>query len=500
MIRNKQACITTVSRERTAMRRHRCSKPIALALADGLIGDDTKVSDYGCGRGGDVQYLRRKKIQASGWDPFFFPQERPRRADVVNLGYVLNVIEDPQEREETLRAAFKLAFRAMVVAVRVDFALGEAVEFGDGQLTTSRTFQKFYSQDEFRRYLESVLERHIYLVAPGIAYVFADEPAEAQYLATRAFTRRLEYRTDLIEEFAKNRVARRYVDAANRLGRLPGHDEFPQYERLLAAFGSHQRLQRLTLSQINREAFEGSREQRREDAVTYFAMLRLQGLPPPRLHDLPESIRNDVLGVWGVYKSALDEAERFLFSVGDRACVSTACRAATVGKMLPEALYVHKSAENDLPALLRLLIFAGCLVVGELSYDLVKLALDGRAISFLSYYDFDEDPHPCLLKSVRVYLPKATFAIRDYSKAPNPPILHRKDTMVKPDYPHFESFRKLTQVEEGLGLLSASGIGFRESWQALLKERGVELVGHSVSVRGSAPEPLPGTEQAIPGR
>jgi DNA phosphorothioation-associated putative methyltransferase len=194
------------------------------------------------------------------------------------------------------------------------------------------------------------------------------------------------------------------------------------------------------------------------------------------------------LGVWGVYKSALDEANRFLFSVGDPEAVSTACRAATVGKILPEALYVHKSAENDLPALLRLLIFAGWLIVGEISHDLVKIAIDGRALSFLSYSDFDDDPHPCLLRSVRVYLPKATFAIRDYRSATNPPILHRKDTMVRPDYPHFERFKQLTAKEEALGLLSAAGIGFRDSWQSLLKASGAEIVGHSISIRETPSE------------
>ena len=36
-------------------------------------------------------------------------------ADVVNLGYILNVIEDPRERTETLRRAYALARRALVV-------------------------------------------------------------------------------------------------------------------------------------------------------------------------------------------------------------------------------------------------------------------------------------------------------------------------------------------------------------------------------------------------
>jgi DNA phosphorothioation-associated putative methyltransferase len=479
-----------INRARTAMRRHRCSRPIAVALADGIIDKNTIVFDYGCGQGGDVQYLRTKKIKASGWDPNFFPQEKQIRSDVVNLGYVLNVIEDLDERLSTLRAAFKLAARALVVSVRVESALRDGLEFADGQVTSAGTFQKFFGQAEFREYLESALKRHVYLVAAGIAYVFSDEAAESGYLATRAFTRRLEYRTDLIEEFSRNRAARRYVKMANRLGRLPRSDEFAEFEQLVGVFGSHQRLQRLALRQVNREVFEGSRDQRREDVLTYLSMLRLQGLEPPPLYALPASIRNDIIGIWRSYKSAVQEGERFLFSIGRADTVVAACRSAGVGKLLPEALYVHKSAENDLPALLRLEIFAAWLIVGEISYDVVKISIDGRALSFLRYPDFDKDAHPSLARSVRVYLPKAKCEVRDYRNGANPPILHRKETMVRPDYPHFDTFRQLTAEEEALGFLSAAGIGCRESWQSLLKDCGVEIVGHSISIRETFSEAI----------
>ena len=40
-------------------------------------------------------------------------------ADVVNLGFVLNVIEDAHERVETLRAAWSFAKRALCVSVMV---------------------------------------------------------------------------------------------------------------------------------------------------------------------------------------------------------------------------------------------------------------------------------------------------------------------------------------------------------------------------------------------
>jgi hypothetical protein len=49
----------------------------------------------------------------------------------VNLGYVLNVIEDPAERSATLAKAYGLTNETLVVAVRVDRTLEQAAECGD---------------------------------------------------------------------------------------------------------------------------------------------------------------------------------------------------------------------------------------------------------------------------------------------------------------------------------------------------------------------------------
>jgi hypothetical protein len=59
---------------------------------------------------------------------------------VVNLGFVLNVIEDTAERA-ALRNAWRLAGRLLVVAAQVHVAGRghSAVEFGDGVLTRRGT-------------------------------------------------------------------------------------------------------------------------------------------------------------------------------------------------------------------------------------------------------------------------------------------------------------------------------------------------------------------------
>ena len=466
------------NRARTALNRSSCSRPVALALVDGLISHETTVLDYGCGRGADVRYLRSRRFKAIGWDPYYRPDQKVTPADIVNLGYVLNVIENPMERNETLARALSLAKKVLIVAVRVENPLDEADEYGDGVLTRRGTFQKIYAQGEFREYLGSSLHRRMHMASLGIVYIFKDEEAEARYIANRAFTRRLEYRTDLIAEFKKSKLAENYVTLANRLGRLPLPEEFPKYQKLIESFGSPKQIERLTRWHIDQESFEGSRAQRRQDILTYLAMLKLDNIKPPGFLKLPVTIQSDIKAIWKNYAEALVEGEQFLFSIGKPEVVANVCANCPVGKQLPSHLYVHRSAEDELPPLLRVLLFAGKEIVGELPYDLVKFAKDGRAISFLQYQSFDEDPHPALLRSVKVYLPKTTYGIREYLSSPNPPILHRKETFVLQSYPHFAKFKKLSEDEDSLGLLSLPDIGYRQPWELLLRSRGVKIENH----------------------
>jgi DNA phosphorothioation-associated putative methyltransferase len=471
---------TVVRRHRTAIHRVRCSRPIALALAEGVITTETSVLDYGCGRGGDVRYLKGRKIKAIGWDPHFRSSVDPEPADVVNLGYVLNVIEDVCERADALCSAFDLTRSVLVASVRVDKALEGATEFGDGQLTGAGTFQKLYTQAELHDYLHQTLTVQPHIVAPGIAYVFKDSAAEERYVANRAFTRRLEYRTDLIARFSKDRTAKRFVKLANELGRVPLAAEFKDYANLIETFGSANRVERLTLRHINKEAFEGSREQRRADILTFLALHPLHRTRPPKFSALLPDVQADVRSIFGSYSKAQDEARQFLFMLGNPDAMRLASMSSTVGKVLPTDLYVHTSAEYELPALLRVQLEAAKRLVGEVGYNVAKLCADGRAVSFLEYDRFDEDAHPALLRSVRVYLPKAAYTVRNYAGSDNPPLLHRKDSLVTAEYGGFDRFRALTEAEEKHGLLDSPDIGHRQGWLDALRAKGLAIRGHAL--------------------
>ncbi len=475
----------SIPRHRTAIRRLGHSRPVALAQAQGLIAPDSSFFDYGCGIGEDIQLLRDGGVQAEGWDPHYRPETPLSAADCVNLGYVLNVIEDVREREQTLQAAFDLARRVLVVSVRVDQSLNGGTEFSDGLVTNSGSFQKIYTQAEFREYLQATLGRKPYMASLGIAYVFKDEAVESAHLAQLSITPLKRERADLLSQFAGDPNGLELVEATRKLGRPPLPSEFDQYPALLMRFGSRSRIDRLVLGLLNPLTLAEARDAKRNDILTYFAMLHLRGVRPPPVRLLRPETQADIKLLWPSYKSAIHEGQQFLFQLGKPELIREACLSAPIGKRLPADLYLHRSAEESLPALLRVLTFAARQIVGEVDYNIVKFAMDGRKVSFLKYKNFDEEGHPELLHSVRVHLPSASYAIRDYSSSENPPILHRKESFVDPLYQNYSAFAELTRQEEELSLLSRSDIGFKGDWLRLLSERNLWIVGHEICERNA---------------
>lgn len=106
-----------VARHRTALVRQGFSAPIQTLARYGFLDGRFTVFDYGCGRGDDVRGLLENSLQAGGWDPYYAPDQPITSADIVNLGFVVNVIEDFDERVEALQRAYSLARQVLVVAV-----------------------------------------------------------------------------------------------------------------------------------------------------------------------------------------------------------------------------------------------------------------------------------------------------------------------------------------------------------------------------------------------
>src|SRR5262249_44562016 len=183
---------------------------------------------------------------------------------------------------------------------------------------------------------------------------------------------------------------------------------------------------------------------------------------------------------FGSYKAACERADALLFGAGDRAAVDHACRDAPVGKLTPEALYVHVSALPRLSPLLRVYEGCGRTLTGTVeAATIVKLHRFEPKVSYLVYPTFDPEPHPVLHMSVRADLTRLDVRIRDFRGWENPPILHRKETFVAADYPGRDTFARLTAQEEQAGLFADPAvIGTRGRWTALLASKGLRFRGH----------------------
>ena len=104
-----------IERHRTALTRTNFSAPIQALIRFGYLDGNFSVFDYGCGRGDDLHVLRENNIDADGWYPHFASENEIKKADIVNLGFVINVIEDLDERIYALKKSFELARYVLVV-------------------------------------------------------------------------------------------------------------------------------------------------------------------------------------------------------------------------------------------------------------------------------------------------------------------------------------------------------------------------------------------------
>ena len=176
-----------VQRHRTAIKRYKLSKPVKLLIQENVLGSYDTFFDFGCGHGQDIDLLSRRGYQASGFDPHFLPDNQLISSDIVNLGYVLNVIEKPRERTDTLKQAYRLAKRALCVSVMPPTQQGNpGTLYRDGCVTTRGTFQKYFGQSEFRDYLVRTLGKEPVPLDRGIFLVFKSELSRQQFLRGRS--------------------------------------------------------------------------------------------------------------------------------------------------------------------------------------------------------------------------------------------------------------------------------------------------------------------------
>lgn len=481
---NYQSEPPEIERHRAAIFRTEISRPVKLALEYAILSEDTAFFDYGCGHGGDLERIAHLGYTSAGWDPYYRPNVPRTPADVVNLGYVLNVIEDLDERRQALRNAWELSRRVLIVAAQVLISdrSSNQIAYGDGIITRRNTFQKYYDQEELKNYIDEVLNADAVPVALGVYFVFRDEQERESFRAlrfrSRSTTPRVRIPSKRFEEY-QEQLAPLMAFVTER-GRLPVKGELPEELQLVTEFGSIRRAFKVILQATDEAEWDAIAYRRSLDILVYLALTRFGHRPTP--NQLASEIRHDIKAFFGSYQEACEVADNMLFSLGKPGVVAKSCTQSKMGKRLPTALYVHVSALPEIDPLLR--IYEGCAsrTIGRLEdATLVKFYTDKPKISYLFYPEFDREPHPVLYTSMQVDLQDLKVTYRDYDRSTNPPILHRKETFVAPSYPLYELFASLTRQEEELGLLSdARAIGTRDGWRRCLEEHGVVVMGDRV--------------------
>ncbi|MBJ7900739.1 MAG: DNA phosphorothioation-associated putative methyltransferase [Cyanobacteria bacterium RI_101] len=482
-----------IQRHRAALPRKTLSRPLRLALEAGLLPEEGSFFDYGCGQGQDQREMTQRGYPSAGWDPHYAPSAPRVEADLVNLGYVLNVIEDPRERREALLDAWHLTRQVLIVSAQVLLEDEKAgwLPYGDGVVTRRQTFQKYYEQLELKSYIEQVLGTEAWALGLGVYVVFRS-PEQAQ-------TFQLSRRRRRATTPRPGRFLRRFEDYEPLLrplmafygerGRLPQRGELPEEEEILCVFGNYRRAFALILQATPAAEWDAIQDQRRQELLLYLALSRFEERPRPR--QLPPALRRDLKELLGGYEAACLLADGLLYGLRDLSQLAALSQTSPLGKCFKQSFLIHVNYLDQLPLLLRL--YEGCAsqTAGRLEgANVVKLSFREPRVSYLVYPQFDALAHPPLTERLDVAVNRLRVSYRDYRGAENPPILHEKDRLVGADYGGYAQFARLSRQEWERGLLDDYGpIRRREGWERRLAERCCQVRGHRLCWRSDG-DPL----------
>lgn len=473
-----------IDRHLAAIPRKTMSRPVRLVLESGIFQEGMSFFDYGCGHGRDGLEVATLGYTVGNWDPFYAPNEPLIASDIVNLGYVINVIENAQERREALLKAWELTKKVLVVSAQVliDDPDRGVMAYEDGIITRRNTFQKYFEQEELKSYIDQVLQVDAIPVGLGV-YVIFREAEQAQAFQASRFHRRV--RTPSIRLPVKRfedyeQILRPLMDFYTQRGRLPKKGELAEELEIRNIFGNFQRAFQVVLQVTQASEWDEIQEQRLQELLLYLALARFGQRPTMR--QLSPTLREDIRALLGSYETACLLADRMLYSLRDFAQLTEVCRSGSLGKKFKSSFVVHLDYVEYLPTLLRL--YEGCAsrTVGRLEgANVVKFSLQEAKISYLVYGDFDRVAHPLLLERMDVYVSRLRVSYQDYRQSDNPPILHEKDLLVGPDYPLREKFAQLSQKERDRGLLDDYGpIRTQRGWEKCLEQHCSLVKGHQL--------------------
>lgn len=433
-----------IERHKTALSRDRLSLPLFLLSKHGYLDGKFTVLDYGCGRGDDLRELEAHEIDCVGWDPNFSPDTELENRDLVNLGYVINVIEDRDERDQALRKAWGFTDKLLLVSAMLgnESVFEKYQPYKDGVLTKRQTFQKYYFQNELKTYIESTLNEEALALAPGIFLVFRDKSEQQTYLrnkqrrptlwqqrTSRPLTQSVEEKAKLI--YAKNKeILEEYWESCLDYGRPISPEEFETSEAIKEACGSLQKAFHYCTEIFDSDVFNRNRAMRKDDLLVYLA-LSFFNKRREIFSRMPNSLQLDIKYFFEQYTKARNQAKDLLYSVADIEILENACRVAheaLPASQLNEShdFIFHKDYLNQCPSEIRVYVGCATQLYGELEdVDLVKVHILSGKITLLVYDDWNKEV-PLLKERIKIKLREQDIDFFDYYGPFEPPPLEDK--------------------------------------------------------------------------
>ena len=463
-----------IQRHLTAVDRDKLSVPMQSLAKHGYLDGDHTVFDYGCGKGHDLLELEAHGLDATGWDPAYRPDAEMRQSDVVNLGFVINVIEDYDERATTLGRAYDLAYKILVVSVMLGGAAATSKfrPYKDGIVTSRGTFQKYYTQSELRDFIERSLNTKATAVGPGLFYIFKDELEEQAFLVRRQRPKR-EWNQLVLRDRASPTVDhqalienhlglfREFWVACLDLGRPPANDEFERSEEIRKIIGSHRKALNACKEYFGECDYEAAKIGRKKDLTVFLA---LSFFDRNRAYSsMPLSLQRDIRNFFGKPSDAYEFAKSALFSIADVILIAQACLNAFnklgCGRLdESRALTIHSDLIPELPPLLRIYVGCALQLYGEIDdIDLVKIHIGSGKVTLLKYDDFEKSI-PLLKRRIKISMRDQDVDFFFYSSSIEPQALYQKSQFLMPHDHRFSRQQKLDQVQLQTGL-DFSGFG-----------------------------------------
>jgi DNA phosphorothioation-associated putative methyltransferase len=461
-----------IQRHLTAINRDRFSAPFQKLAKYGYLNGDYSILDYGCGLADDATELEAHGLNINAWDPVHRPNGRKQNSDIVNLGFVLNVIENVHERTETLKNAYKHTNQLLLVSVMLanEAKQEHFKQYKDGVITKWNTFQKYYSQAQIRVYIEQTLNVKTMAFGQGIISIFkCPQLEEAHHLELQFQNYNWQHITQKAQPKALPKAQQKTLFEKHQtllddfwqhclhFGRLPANDEFEQSTTLRKYFANHNKAFNLLQIYYEQNEFEQAQQKRKEDLLVYFA-LSLFGKRQAKSH-MPARLTRDLKVHFNDYNQALEQAKKLLFSIADSTNIGNACYQAyekiQQGEMHDNHSYILPTRFlNLLPTILR--VYIGCAVqlYGDIDdVDLVKIHMRSGKVTFLKYDDFNKKL-PLLTERIKVKMLEQDIDYFFYgSDYPLKPFYNKIDYLQKgsSEYKSQQRFdKKLTDMLKGI--------------------------------------------------